>query len=87
MKLDASDFRKFDYIFAMDKNNLRDLHRKRPHGSKAKLMLFGDFGGRKGTEEINDPYYGGTSDFEAAYEQCVRCSQNFLKETVPEVEA
>ena len=86
-KIDTSDFRKFDYIFAMDRNNLRDLQRKKPHGGKAKLIMFGEFGGGERVEEINDPYYGGKEDFEVAYEQCVRCSKNFLKETFPDVEA
>jgi low molecular weight phosphotyrosine protein phosphatase len=29
-------------------------------------------------KEIDDPYYGGNSGFDAAYEQCVRYSRGFL---------
>ena len=71
----------------MDRSNLSDLQRQqRGNGdSKAKVMLFGEWSGRDGKAEIvNDPYYGGNSGFEKAYEQCTRFSKNFLKEVVGE---
>lgn len=46
-------------------------------------MLFGEFSGRKQAEEINDPYYGARDGFDVAYEQCVRYSMNFLRQTLP----
>jgi low molecular weight phosphotyrosine protein phosphatase len=45
-------------------------------------MLFGEFSGKKKAEEVDDPYYGGR-----AYEQCVRFSENFLKQTFPDVKS
>ncbi|KAI9048598.1 hypothetical protein LZ554_007431 [Drepanopeziza brunnea f. sp. 'monogermtubi'] len=93
-KIDVSDFSTFDFIFAMDRDNLRDLQRlqQRSGGkAKAKVMLFGEYAGRKGekerAEEVDDPYYGGRDGFEAAYEQCTRFSKNFLKDVFPDVEA
>jgi low molecular weight phosphotyrosine protein phosphatase len=87
-KVSSGDFEKFDWIFAMDSENLynlesvRDRSRrkkgKEEEGESAKVMLFGDFGGKKG-EEIDDPYYGGDNGFDIAYEQCVRFSKGFLK--------
>ena len=72
----------------MDRDNLRDLQRIHQRaGGKAKVMLFGEFAGKKRAEEVDDPYYGGNHGFEAAYEQCSRFSKNFLKETFPGVEA
>ncbi|MCJ1484924.1 hypothetical protein MMC06_005097, partial [Schaereria dolodes] len=60
-KVHLSDFTNFDYILAMDRENLRDLQRLRQRvaakkGEKelGKVMLFGDFGGIKG-EEVVDP--------------------------------
>ncbi|KAI1040820.1 hypothetical protein LB505_008786 [Fusarium chuoi] len=81
-----SDFNTFDYIFAMDRSNLSDLHRlqKNAPDSKAKVMLFGEFSGTKRPEIVNDPYYGGDDGFAKAYEQCTRFSKNFLKETFGE---
>ncbi|KAF8852160.1 phosphotyrosine protein phosphatase [Acephala macrosclerotiorum] len=86
-KVHTSDFQKFDFIFAMDRDNLRDLQRlQQRHGGSAKVMLFGEFAGKKRAEEVDDPYYGGRDGFEMAYEQIVRFSKNFLKETFPDVE-
>lgn len=42
----------------MDRDNLHDVQRL--HGSKtgkAKIMLFGEFAGKKRAEEVEDPYY------------------------------
>jgi low molecular weight phosphotyrosine protein phosphatase len=88
LQVDASDFDKFDYIFAMDRGNLEDLQRiqrRKPNG-KAKLMLFGEYSGTGKAEVISDPYYGGRQGFEKAYEQATRFSINFLKEVFPDVE-
>jgi len=84
----GEDFHAFDYIFAMDAYNLRDLHRlqRRVDGrggkSKARLMLFGEFAGANKAEEVIDPYYGADSGFDTVYEQVMRFSRNFLREVV-----
>ncbi|MCJ1273854.1 hypothetical protein MMC21_001647 [Puttea exsequens] len=90
-KIRAEDFSAFDYILAMDKDNLHDLRRLRERvvkkgdgalaESKGKVVLFGDFGGKKG-EQVVDPYYGARNGFEVAYEQMVRFSKGFLKDMV-----
>ena len=88
LKIHSSDFQKFDYIFAMDRDNLRDLQRlHQRHGGQAKVMLFGRFGGGKKAEEVEDPYYGGKDGFTTAYEQCLRFTKNFLKDIFPDVKA
>ncbi|KAK0720933.1 phosphotyrosine protein phosphatase I superfamily [Lasiosphaeris hirsuta] len=87
-KFNASDLDKFDYVFAMDRANLSDLQRaeQRKPGSKAKVMLFGEYSGTGKAEVISDPYYGGRQGFEKAYEQATRFSKNFLREVFPDVE-
>lgn len=89
-KIQMADFGRFDYILAMDRENLRDLQRlclraaaKGGEQSVGKVMLFGDFGGKKG-EEVGDPYYGARDGFEIAYEQMVRFSKGFLQEALEE---
>jgi low molecular weight phosphotyrosine protein phosphatase len=85
-QIHTSDFQKFDFIFAMDRDNLRDLQRIHQRtGGKAKVMLFGEFAGKKRAEEVEDPYYGGRDGFQVAFEQATRYSRNFLKETFPDV--
>jgi protein-tyrosine phosphatase len=52
------DFRQFDFILAMDEDNLTDLQRLVPdQGARAKLRLFADV-------EVPDPYQGGPAAFE-----------------------
>lgn len=87
----SSDFAEFDYILAMDDYNLEDLKRLRTREVKKKggeagvgrVMLFGDFGGKKRRsgrgEEVQDPYYGGDEGFVVAHEQCVKFSKAFLE--------
>lgn len=82
------DFDNFDYVFAMDRNNLRDLERlktSKPE-AKAKVMLFGEYSGTGKTEIVQDPWYGPLNGFETTYQQCLRFTKNFLKDTFPDVE-
>lgn len=85
------DFRDFDYILAMDRENLDELValRRRVVGGSGgnkgdegvgKVMLFGEFVGEgEVVEEVQDPYYGGDGGFRRAYEQSVRFSRVFLE--------
>ncbi|KAF3310104.1 hypothetical protein TWF173_010114 [Orbilia oligospora] len=77
------DFERFDYILAMDEENLEDLERKRGKGNgkgKARVMMFGEFAGEgeKGGKVVRDPYYGGQRGFEVNFGQCWRFSEGFL---------
>jgi protein-tyrosine phosphatase len=58
------DFDRFDFIFAMDEDNLRDLERLRPAGSRARLGLLLSLAPGLGVREVPDPYQGGADDFE-----------------------
>lgn len=64
-------------------HDLQYIARRVGSRARAKVMLFGEFSGRKHQEEIRDPYYGAHDGFDVAYEQCVRFSANFLKQTFP----
>lgn len=91
-KFALQDFSDFDYILAMDLENLEYLQRLKRRVSTshtkqtgsdpsrqclAKVMLFGDFGGEDG-EEVVDPYYGETDGFTVAYHQVKRFSEGLL---------
>jgi low molecular weight phosphotyrosine protein phosphatase len=92
-KIRAEDFRDCDYILAMDNSNLRDLQRVQQRlnaageKTKAKVMLFGEFGGKPKAEQVGDPYYGGDDGFEEVYEQVTRFSKGFLQMEVDEAPA
>lgn len=89
----STDFDAFNYILAMDDDNLAVLQRLRERFIKGrggkeegvgKVMLYGEFGGRKRRngkgEVVVDPYYGEDDGFEVAYEQAVRFGEAFLEE-------
>ena len=60
------DFTEFDYIIAMDADNLRNLRNMCPPGAKAKLQLLLDYSRKPEYDvvsEVPDPYYGGEDGF------------------------
>lgn len=57
------DFAVFDYILAMDKQNLNHLQRLAPAGFSGHLGLFLDFLPQQPLREIPDPYHGGPEGF------------------------
>jgi low molecular weight phosphotyrosine protein phosphatase len=89
-QVQEEDFTEFDYIFAMDRSNLRDLERlkkrvekKAGTDAKAKVMMYGAFSGKgKKEEEVQDPYYGRDNGFDIVYEQVNRFATNFLNDVV-----
>jgi protein-tyrosine phosphatase len=60
----VEDFHRFDFILAMDRDNLADLERMRPLGHAGELDLFLRYGGGSRGLEVPDPYYGGEQGFE-----------------------
>ncbi|WP_458527362.1 low molecular weight protein-tyrosine-phosphatase [Onishia taeanensis] len=61
-QLEPADFAHFDYLLAMDHENLADILAMRPQACDAHVGLFLDFAGRKGAA-VPDPYYGGEDGF------------------------
>jgi protein-tyrosine phosphatase len=62
-QVSADDFRRCDYILAMDDANLSDLRALDPGDGHATLMRFLDILGADGPGEVPDPYYGGDEGF------------------------
>ena len=58
------DFHRYDYILAMDHENLRNLADIEPEGGRAELRLFLDYSEQSGFAEVPDPYYGGVRGFD-----------------------
>ena len=63
-RVDRDDFRRFEWILAMDMDNLRVLHGLRPADYTGYLGLFLDFMPGLGVLEVPDPYDGVPEDFE-----------------------
>ncbi len=58
------DFLRFDFVLAMDQQNLEHLERLAPAGHRARVQLFMDYARDSGPPEVPDPYYGGETGFE-----------------------
>lgn len=59
------DFWDFDFIIAMDENNIQNLHRQSPDNeSRKKISLMTDYCQNKVADHVPDPYYGGAQGFE-----------------------
>ncbi len=63
----AADFNQFDYILAMDRENLRILKQQAPASAPANLHLLLEFAAGITDKEVPDPYYGGRDGFEQVY--------------------
>jgi protein-tyrosine phosphatase len=63
-RFDVSDFERFDYILAMDQDNLDILLRLCPAKFTGKLDLLLSFAPRLNCRDVPDPYYGGEHGFE-----------------------
>lgn len=63
-KVTAEDFREFQYMLAMDEENLSSLEAIKPADAIAETRLFTDFSARFTGQEVPDPYSGGRQDFE-----------------------
>ncbi len=74
------DFERFDWIFAMDASNLRALRRLAPAAHHDKIRLFRDLDPDGAGEDVPDPYYGDTADFDEVLDIVTRAARALLAE-------
>jgi len=76
------DFKRFDYILAMDESNFDNLkskaEEKYPDTSFSNIHLFLDFA-ESATEEVPDPYYGGRKGFELVLDLIEQASDGLIE--------
>ena len=70
------DYENYDYIIAMDRNNLRNIDRIIGKDDYNKVSLLLDFAGRNG-QSIADPWY--TGDFDITYDDIKQGLDGFLE--------
>lgn len=73
-QITPADYHYYDYIVAMDQNNLRNLRRLLGDDSEGKISLLLDFTSRPG--DVADPWY--TGDFEITYRDVLDGCQKLL---------
>lgn len=74
-----SDFSEFDYLLAMDNDNLANLQRHCPSEQRHKLRLFLSFSERFKDQEVPDPYYGGAKGFDQVLDMVEDAAQGLLQ--------
>jgi protein-tyrosine phosphatase len=78
--VETSDFHEFDYILAMDHDNLAHLDKIRPPNSTATVALMLSYAEKTSFQEVPDPYYGGKEGFERVLDMLEDASRGLLTE-------
>ena len=78
-QFDAKDFARFDWILAMDANNLYRLIEMRPKEFDGHVGLLLDLAPSLGLREVPDPYYGGPDGFERMLDLIEPASEALLQ--------
>src|SRR5690606_7278264 len=73
-RITPQDFADFDYVLAMDAQNLRDLEALCPPALRHKLALY-----LGQDREVPDPYQGEAEDFEQVLDLCETASELLLE--------
>lgn len=76
----ARDLDRFDYVLAMDRENLRKLERATGgHAGRAEVQLLRSFDREAGDDlEVPDPYFGGPRGFEEVHAMIERACRGLL---------
>lgn len=73
------DFEEFDYVLAMDMDNLTHLERQCPPEHAHKLSLFMEHARNFREREVPDPYYGGPTGFERVLDMVEDASRGLIE--------
>ena len=75
VQITKEDYNIYDYIIAMDENNLRNLKRIIPEDTEGKIYKLLDFTDRGG--DIADPWY--TGNFDVTYDDITEGIDGFME--------
>ena len=78
-QVQPEDFRRFDYLLAMDHANLAELEAAAAAGRVGASRAVPRVRAASGDAEVPDPYYGGTEDFEHVLDLCESAARGLLK--------
>ncbi len=77
--LTPEDFERFDFILAMDRNNIAQLQRRAPAAARERVRLFLEFAPEADAAEVPDPYYGGPNGFEQVLDLVEAAARGLLR--------
>lgn len=79
-RVKEQDFEHYDYVIAMDEDNMRCLEDICPPEHEQKLILFLEYAPHVPETEVPDPYYGGPTGFERVMDMVEQAAQGLLEE-------
>ncbi|MFC6672792.1 low molecular weight protein-tyrosine-phosphatase [Marinobacterium aestuariivivens] len=80
-QVELEDFRRFDLVLAMDRDNLDNLMRICPPEYRSRVRLFLEFAGdRVSMLEVPDPYFGGDDGFEQVLDLIEAASEGLIEQ-------
>lgn len=79
-RAEVTDFHEFDYVLAMDRDNLQGLELIYPSGAKGKPHLFLSYAHNPELDEVPDPYYGGVNGFEQVLDMIEEAAEGLLQD-------
>ena len=77
-KVRTNDFHEFDHILVMDDDNFASLEADCPQEFKYKLRHFLDYAPHIDSNQVPDPYYGGSYGFERVLDLVEAASEGFI---------
>lgn len=77
-KFEWDDFLRFDYILAMDRGHESEINAIRPDNTLAVIGRLLDFDAEYRGQDVPDPYYGSSKDFDRAYYLIERGIDSFI---------
>lgn len=89
-RVSHDDFERFDYILAMDEQNFRALKAAAPGHAQDKIRKMMEFSNLGVTDDVPDPYYGGSHGFEQVLDLLDNAMVGFLDQLArahPELKA
>lgn len=75
-----ADFGRFDYILAMDQDNVSDLRELADPDDHGKIRLLMEFSPTSFGADVPDPYYGGVTGFERVLDLIEEAADGLLAE-------
>jgi protein-tyrosine phosphatase len=84
-KLGAADLRRFDYVIAMDGENLREIRAlEAAAGGSARIHRLREWDPHASGADVPDPYYGGPSGFDDVHDIVDRSCEALLEHLLAE---
>jgi protein-tyrosine phosphatase len=78
-QLTPQDFERFDWILTMDRGNHTAALQLAPPARRRRVRLLLEFAPQLTLQEVPDPYYGGTADFERVFELAEQAGRGLLQ--------